>query len=50
MGGVTSATIGFTPKDHRPQSGESIYKLDANGALVFVSRYNIPLVDDWLGW
>jgi hypothetical protein len=50
MGGVTSATIGFTAKDHRPQSGESIYKLDSNGQLTFVSRYNIPLVDDWLGW
>ena len=50
MGGVTAAPISFSTMDHRPQSGESIYKLDANGQLVFVNKYNIPLISDWLGW
>lgn|GEM_PF-5074351 len=50
MSGVTSAPISFSPTDHRPQSGESIYKLDINGQLAFVNRFNIPLVADWLGW
>lgn len=50
LGGVTAAPISFSTMDHRPQSGESIYKLDANGQLVFVNKYNIPLIADWLGW
>lgn len=50
MNGVTAAPISFSPTDHRPQSGESIYKLDANGQLTFVNKYDIPLIPDWLGW
>lgn len=50
LDGATAAPISFSPADHRPQSAMSIYKLDANGQLVFVNRYNLPLVADWLGW
>jgi branched-chain amino acid transport system substrate-binding protein len=50
LNGATAQPITFTTADHRPQSGEGIYKLDPSGKLVFVARYNIPLMDDWLGY
>jgi ABC-type branched-subunit amino acid transport system substrate-binding protein len=50
MQGLTADTIGFSATDHRPQSGENIYKLDKNGQFVFVKRYSISLVPEWLGW
>ncbi len=48
--GATAETISFSSSDHRPQSGESIYKLDDNGQLSFVAKYTVPQVSDWLGW
>lgn len=50
MEGMTAGPISFTTTDHRPQSNESIYKLDQNGTLSFVNRFNIGLVPDWLGY
>ncbi len=50
MGGATAADISFSPDDHRPQSGENVYKIDGNGVLSFVNNYQIQVVDEWLGW
>jgi branched-chain amino acid transport system substrate-binding protein len=48
-GGLTGR-LTFTPDDHRPQSSESIYKLNAAGQLVLESQRTIALDDLWLGW
>ena len=36
--------------DHRPQSEESVYKLDGNGNLAWVDNYQVELVQEWLGY
>ncbi|WP_394821552.1 ABC transporter substrate-binding protein [Pendulispora albinea] len=49
-GGLTDK-LSFTPKDHRPQSTESIYKIGSDGALVREPPdRTISLEDSWLGW
>jgi ABC-type branched-subunit amino acid transport system substrate-binding protein len=48
--GLTAGPISFTGADHRPQSNESIYKVDANGTLAFVNKFSVALVPDWLGY
>jgi hypothetical protein len=50
MQGLTADPISFSASDHRPQSGDNIYKLNKDGQFTFVKRYNIALVPDWLGW
>ena len=50
MGGLTAGPISFSPKDHRPQSNASIYKLDGTGQLAFVDKLSISLVNEWLGY
>jgi branched-chain amino acid transport system substrate-binding protein len=50
MSNMTAGPITFTAGDHRPQSTEVIYKLDANGQFQFVNNYSIELVPDWLGY
>lgn len=48
-GGLT-AELTFTPTDHRPQSTESIYKLDGVGKLVLEAQRTITMQASWLGW
>jgi branched-chain amino acid transport system substrate-binding protein len=48
-GGLTGE-LTFTPTDHRPQSTESIYKLDAAGKLVLEGQRTITMQQSWLGW
>lgn len=50
LGGLTAGPITFSPTDHRPQSNEVIYKVDANGNLAFVDRFSITLTNEWLGY
>ncbi len=50
MGGLTSP-ITFKPTDHRPQSTEFIYKIGADGKLVYEPPdRTIFLEEEWLGW
>ena len=48
--GITAGPVTFTATDHRPQSEESVYKLDSNGNLAWVDNYQVELVQDWLGY
>lgn len=48
-GGLTGA-LTYTAADHRPQSTESIYKIDNMGRLVLEASRTITMVDTWLGW
>jgi branched-chain amino acid transport system substrate-binding protein len=51
MEGLTAGKISFSPTDHRPQSGELLFTMDATGH--FVSSGDnpaFPLLPDWLGW
>lgn len=49
-GGLTDK-LTFKPKDHRPQSTEAIYKINATGKLQRVPPdRTIFLEDEWLGW
>jgi ABC-type branched-subunit amino acid transport system substrate-binding protein len=48
-GGLTGG-LTFTPTDHRPQSTESIYKLDPTGKLVLEAQRTITMQESWLGW
>jgi ABC-type branched-subunit amino acid transport system substrate-binding protein len=53
LDGMTAGAISFTPKDHRPQANESVYKLDAvnaQTAFTFVDQYSIELDPTWLGY
>jgi branched-chain amino acid transport system substrate-binding protein len=50
LGGLTAGPITFSPTDHRPQSNEVIYKVDASGNLAFVDRFSITLTAEWLGY
>jgi ABC-type branched-subunit amino acid transport system substrate-binding protein len=48
--GMTAGPISFSPKDHRPQSNESVYVLNDQGELTFVDGYSIELNPNWLGY
>lgn len=48
--GLTAGPISFSPQDHRPQSNESIYVIDAKGELRFVDKVSISLDQTWLGY
>jgi Periplasmic binding protein len=49
-GGLTDR-LSFRPNDHRPQSAVTVYKVDANGALITERPSRaLSLQDDWLGW
>lgn len=50
MEGMTAGPITFTAADHRPQSNESIYRVDENGQLAFVNKFSLSLVSEWLGY
>lgn len=45
------ATIGYTPSDHRPQSGARVAQLGAHGKLEAVGQpMALALQSGWLGW
>jgi len=49
--GGLSDGISYTPTDHRPQAGVSIYHFDTEGQLVRESALGrIELKPEWLGW
>lgn len=48
-GGLTDP-LTYSPDDHRPQSSESIYKVDKDGKLVLESQRPIAMQLSWLGW
>lgn len=48
-GGLTEP-LTFTPDDHRPQSSEIIYSLDAAGRMKPEGKRTISLKAEWLGW
>jgi branched-chain amino acid transport system substrate-binding protein len=48
-GGLTDP-LTYSPSDHRPQSSESIYKIDKDGKLVLESQRPIAMQQSWLGW
>lgn len=50
LDGMTAGHVTFTPTDHRPQSNEAIYQLDAKGQLSFVNSTSIELREEWLGY
>lgn len=51
LDGMTAQPISFTPEDHRPQSQEYIYHLNANGVLVLADKPPpLALQPKWLGY
>jgi branched-chain amino acid transport system substrate-binding protein len=48
-GGLTAAPITFTPTDHRPNTTLFIYKVDANGKQVPVTKATLERRPEWLG-
>ncbi|UCG39583.1 MAG: ABC transporter substrate-binding protein [bacterium] len=48
-GGLTAASITFTPTDHRPNTTLFIYKVDAEGKQVPVTKATLERKPEWLG-
>ena len=45
------ATIGYTPTDHRPQSGARVTQLGPHGRMESVGQpMSLSLQTGWLGW